>query len=111
MTTNSSTSTEIYRDQVRGTFRQMSDRAIAFQDARIVGGIDREEVESEKQLRGDRERLALVAECGRFCPCGIDLWHNGCYRCLKARGAVWTCDPAAEAAFHGRPNPYLTVQS
>lgn len=56
---------------------------------------------------GDMERDTLIAEVGRFCPCGIDLYRVGCYRCLKARGAVWTCTPAQEAAFHGRPNPYL----
>lgn len=44
---------------------------------------------------GDIERDALIAEVGRFCPCGIDLYRNGCYRCLKARGAVWHYNPDA----------------
>lgn len=45
---------------------------------------------------GDRERDALIAELGcTVCPCGIDLTRNGCYRCLKARGAVWHYNPRA----------------
>lgn len=36
-----------YRARVRRTFQAMSDEALAFQSARIVGGIDREEVDLE----------------------------------------------------------------
>ena len=40
-----------YRDEVRKTFQSMSDQALAFQSARIVGGIDREEVDREMNRR------------------------------------------------------------
>jgi hypothetical protein len=38
---------EAYRLEARRTFEAMSDAALAFQGARIVGGIDREELERE----------------------------------------------------------------
>ena len=40
-----------YRQEVRKTFQMMSDQALAFQSARIVGGIDREEVDREINRR------------------------------------------------------------
>jgi len=40
-----------YRLQVRKTFQQFSDHALAFQDARIIGGIDREECDREINRR------------------------------------------------------------
>lgn len=40
-----------YREEVRKTFQSMSDQALAFQSARIVGGIDREEVDREMARR------------------------------------------------------------
>lgn len=102
------TATNDYREEIRATLRGMTDEAVAYQQIHgSPGGIDREEIESEAALRRDPMRLDLIGEVGRFCPCGLDLWHVGCYRCLKARGAVWTCGPEVEAAFHGRPNPYI----
>lgn len=46
--------------------------------------------------RTDPERFALIEDVGRFCPCGIDLYRNGCYRCLHARGAVYLYNPNAK---------------
>jgi hypothetical protein len=42
---------EGYRETVRGTFRRLSDRALAYQAGVIVGGIDREECEAELRRR------------------------------------------------------------
>lgn len=41
-----------YRAEIRRTFQAFSDEALAYQDARIVGGIDREECDREKARRG-----------------------------------------------------------
>ena len=46
--------TEQYRKRVRTTFQQFSDQALAFHDARIVGGIDREECDREIKRRRSR---------------------------------------------------------
>lgn len=43
---------ERYRLEVRRTFQAMSDEALRFQSARIVGGVDREEVDREIARRG-----------------------------------------------------------
>ena len=40
-----------YRQQVRETFQKFSDQALAFQNARIIGGIDREECDRELARR------------------------------------------------------------
>ncbi len=40
-----------YRADVRKTFQRFSDEALAFQSARIVGGIDREECDREIERR------------------------------------------------------------
>jgi hypothetical protein len=42
---------EQYRQEVRKTFQSMSDQALQFQDMRIVGGIDREEIDREINRR------------------------------------------------------------
>lgn len=58
-------------------------------------------------LTGDGERDALIGDVGRYCPCGVDLYRNGCYRCLKARGAVWYFDPHATCSACGA---HITVE-
>ena len=44
-----------YRAEVRETMRQFSDAALAYQDARIIGGIDREECNREMARRARGE--------------------------------------------------------
>ena len=43
-----------YRAEVRETFQKMSDEALAFQSSVIIGGIDREEVDREMEMRRQR---------------------------------------------------------
>jgi hypothetical protein len=62
-----------YRTQVRRTFQKFSDEALAFQDARIIGGIDREECDREKARRA--QRCCCPDDCNchhphRFNYCG-----------------------------------------
>lgn len=45
-----------YRTQIRKTFQSLSDRALAFQDGRIVGGIDRQECDAELLRRATAAR-------------------------------------------------------
>lgn len=44
---------EAYRARVRETFQSLSDQALAFQSAVIVGGIDREECDAEILRRAE----------------------------------------------------------
>lgn len=43
-----------YRERIRETMQAFSDEALAFQDIRIVGGIDREECDREIARRLDQ---------------------------------------------------------
>lgn len=45
-----------YRAEVRATMQRFSDQALAYQDARIIGGIDREECDREIMRRASLTR-------------------------------------------------------
>lgn len=52
--TEQETRQEKYRAEVRRTMQMFSDEALRYQDARIIGGIDREECDREIRRRAAR---------------------------------------------------------
>jgi hypothetical protein len=52
-----------YRAEIRRTLQKFSDEGLAFQDRRIIGGIDREECDREIRRRENARREDAIV-CG-----------------------------------------------